>query len=146
MATALFPTFIFLGLVDPSRNRLVSTAFQKKTVRLQCFACVGQTFFFSNIITILFFKTRQIYMKVQNRLNRKKNQISDISNIYFSSYNHFCSKNCQFSMNFHTSRNKNRKIVFLFVSSHCATFMKVGSKLRVGRSALCMSLVGTGHI
>ena len=72
-------------------------------------------------------------MKVQNRLHRKKNQISDFSDNYFSSYDQFCSKNCQFSMNFHdNSRNKNRKIVFSFVSAHCATFMKVGSKLRGG--------------
>ena len=49
-------------------------------------------------------------MKVQNRLNRKKNQISDFSDIYFSNYDHFCSKNCQFSMNFHyNSKNENWK-------------------------------------
>ena len=105
----------------------------EKPARLQCFACVGQTNFLSNIKTIFFFKTSQIYMKVQNRLNRKKNQISDFSDIYFSSYDHFCSKNCQFSMNFNdNSRNKNRKIVFFIRFSTFATLMKVGSKLRVG--------------
>ena len=49
-------------------------------------------------------------------------------------FSHCCSKNRQFSMNFHdNSKNeirKNRKIVFSFVSAHCASFMKVGSKLR----------------
>ena len=35
--------------------------------------------------------------KIRNRLNRKKNQISDFSNFYFLSYDNFCTK---FSMNF----------------------------------------------
>ena len=47
-------------------------------------------------------------------------------------------------MSFHdNSKNKNRKnrkIVFSFVSAHCVSFMKVGSKLRGGVS---ISLVGT---
>ena len=37
----------------------------------------------------------------------------DKLNLYFSSYGHFCSKNCRFSMNFHDdSKNKNRKLIF----------------------------------
>merc|ERR1719154_279999 len=44
-----------------------------------------------------------------------------------------------FSMNFHdNSKNKNRKIYFLFASAYCASFMKVESKLGVG-----IFLVGT---
>ena len=40
-------------------------------------------------------------------------------------------KSYQFSMNLHdNSKNRNRKIVFSFVSAHCASFIKVGSKLR----------------
>ena len=58
----------------------------------------------------------------------RKIQISDF---YFLSFSHFCSKNCQFSMNFHdNSKNKNWKIVFSSVLAHCESFMKVGSKLR----------------
>ena len=53
---------------------------------------------------------------------------------FFSSCGHFCSKNCQFSMNlYENSENKNKKnqkIDFSFVSAHCASFMKVGSKRR----------------
>ena len=55
------------------------------------------------------------------------NQILDFSVFYFSSYDHFYSKNCQFSMNFHdNSKNKNpknHKIVFSFVSAYCASFL-----------------------
>ena len=58
-----------------------------------------------------------------------------------SSNNHFCTKNCQLSINFHdNSKNKNRKMDFPFDSAHWASFMKMGSKLR-GR--VCISLVGT---
>ena len=59
-------------------------------------------------------------------------------------FRHFCSKNDQFSMKFHdNSRNRiyiSRKIVFSFVSAHCASFMKMGWKLREG---VCISFVGT---
>ena len=42
-------------------------------------------------------------------------------------------------MNFHVnSKNKKRKIVFSFVSAHCAPFKKVESKLR-GRGLLVVS-------
>ena len=63
-------------------------------------------------------------MKVQNRLNKKKNQISDFSDIYFSSYDNFCSKNCQFSMNIHDMRNisasSNLSIKKIYVYIHIA--------------------------
>ena len=63
-----------------------------------------------------------------NVLNRKKNKISDF---YVPSYGHFCTKNCQFSMNFHdNSKNKNWKIDFSFNSALCASYMKIGAKLR----------------
>ena len=65
-------------------------------------------------------------MKDAECADRKKNHISDFSDFHFSSYGHFCTKNCQFSMNFHdNSKNKNRKIDFLFDSTHCASFMKM---------------------
>ena len=45
-------------------------------------------------------------------------------------------------MNFHDNlKNKNRKNIFLIGSGHCASFMKVGSKLR--GEGVCISLVGT---
>ena len=54
----------------------------------------------------------------------------------FSSFGHFCTKNCQLLMNFHdNSKNKNwknQKIDFSFDSAHCASFMKTGEKLRKG--------------
>ena len=50
-------------------------------------------------------------------------------------FRYFCSKNFQFSMNFH-----DRKIVFKFVPVHCASFMKVGSKLRGGGGYVCFYL------
>ena len=43
-------------------------------------------------------------------------------------------------MNFHDNlKNKNRKIIISFVSAHCASSMKVGSKLRVGGGLLVVS-------
>ena len=78
---------------------------------------------------------------MQNRLNRKKNQISAFSDFHFSSYGHFLDIfghfASQFSMNFYdNSKNKNRenwKIDFSFVSAHYASSIKTGSKLRGGR-------------
>ena len=70
-------------------------------------------------------------MKDAECADRKKNHISDFSDFHSSSYGHFCTKNGQFSMNLNDkSENKNRKIDFLFDSTYCASFMKVGSKLR----------------
>ena len=70
---------------------------------------------------------------MRNVLNRKKNQILDFSDFYFSSYGHFCSRNCPFPMNFHdNSKNKNRKMDFSFDSALYASFMKMGVKLRGG--------------
>ena len=78
-----------------------------------------------------------------NVLNRKKNHISDF---HFSSYGHFCTKNCQFSMNFHdNSKKENPKIDFSFDLAHCASLMKMGSKLKRG-GGVCISLFGTGPI
>ena len=83
--------------------------------------------------------------KIRNRPNRKKDQISDFSDIYFSSYGNFCGViTPNFWWIFHNiSKIKNRRIFvlfFLFYSAHCASFMKVGSKLRGG---VCLSLIGT---
>ena len=47
----------------------------------------------------------------------------------------------EFSMNFRdNSKNKNCKFDFSFVSTHCASSIKTGSKLRGGGG--CISLVG----
>ena len=60
-------------------------------------------------------------------------------------FGYFFTKNCQFSMDFHdSSKNEIRKywnIYFSFVSAHCTSFMKVGSKLRSG--GVCLSLLET---
>ena len=87
-----------------------------------------------------FSKVVKFTSKMRNELNRKRNQISDFFDFYFSSYGHFCSKICRFSMNRHdNSINKNRKIYFSFDSAHkkidklnLSSFMKVGSKLKGG--------------
>ena len=56
-------------------------------------------FFFqkcSNIFNQIFFspfffsKVFKFTWKIRNRLNRKKNHIPDFSDLYFSSYSHFC--------------------------------------------------------
>ena len=75
--------------------------------------------------------------KIRNRLNREKNKYFQIFIFrVVVIFRHFCFKNCKFSMNFHdNSKNKSGKIVFSFVSGHCASFMKVGSKLRGGGGA-----------
>ena len=39
---------------------------------------------------IIFFKVIKLTWKIRNRLNRKKNQISDFTNFYFLSNGHFC--------------------------------------------------------
>ena len=49
-------------------------------------------------------------MKDAECADRKKNHISDFSNFHFSSYGHFCTKNCQFSMHFLANSKKKRKI------------------------------------
>ena len=72
---------------------------------------------------------------MRNVLKRMKNQSNDFSDFYFSSYDHFCTQNCQFSMNCHdNSKNKDRKIDFSFDSAYCASFFKMEAKLR-GRRA-----------
>ena len=55
-----------------------------------------------NIRIIFFFKSGQIYMKDAELAESKENEISNFSCFYLSSYGHFFSKNCQFSMNFFT--------------------------------------------
>ena len=72
-------------------------------------------------------------MKDAECADQKKNHSSDFSDFDFLSSGHFCTKNCQFSIHFHdNSKNKNQKIDFLFDSTHCASFMKMGARLRGG--------------
>ena len=67
---------------------------------------------------------------MQNLEFAESEEKSYFSDFYFSSNGHFCTNNCQFSMNFHDiSKNKNRKIDFSFDSSHCASIVKIGAKL-----------------
>ena len=63
--------------------------------------------------------------KIRNRMNRKKNQISDFSDFHFSSYGHFfvisVTSSLQFSMNFHNNlKNKNLKTDWLYSNSEYA--------------------------
>ena len=75
-------TGFFSELVDPSRNRLVSTAYQKSQASVFCID--------RNAKSRL---NKKFFHKPSNRLNRKKNQIPDFSIFNCSSYSHFCSKN-----------------------------------------------------
>ena len=72
---------------------------------------------FENLWIFFFFKEVKFTWKIQNRLNRKKNQISDFSDFNFSSYGHFLVILCRHHPNFRwtfqdNSKNKNRKIDF----------------------------------
>ena len=85
----------------------------------------------------------RFYWKMRYVMNRKKNHVSDFSDIYFSSYGQFWSflhpNHPNFRWIFTITRKinrKNRKINFSFDSAHCASFMKIGSKLRGGRGGL----------
>ena len=72
-------------------------------------------------------------MKDPESAESKKNQISDF---YFWSYGHFCSKNCQFSMNFNDNlKNKNREIVLFIRFSTLRIIHENGSKPEGGGSA-----------
>ena len=76
-----------LVLVDPSRNRLASTAYFSKVSSVFCMHgyewCIHQ-----NEI-IFFFKSGQTYKKkIRNRLNKKNNEIYNFSDFYSSSYGH----------------------------------------------------------
>ena len=81
-------------------------------------------------------KSCQIYMQ-----DAELAELNGKSDLYILSYHHFYSKNCPFSMKFHSNLKK-FKTDFSFVLAHCASFMKMGSKLRGG---VCISLVGTAE-
>ena len=80
---------------------------------------------------------------MQNELNQKKNQISDL---YFSSYHYFCTqiKSPQFSMSFHNSENKNHKFDFSFDSASSALHISHENGIKTEGRGVCISLVGTG--
>ena len=90
---------------------------------------------------IFFSKVAKFVWKIRNQLNRKENEVSDF---YFSSYGHVCSKNCQFSMNFHdNSRNRNRiswKLFFIRFST-LRIFHESGIKTKGG--GVCIYFVET---
>ena len=88
-------------------------------------------FFFSNF----FYKSVQIYIKDAECAWR--NEKSVFRFLFSELWSFLYSSRPKISMNFHdNSKNKNRKIDFLFDSEHCASFIKTGAKLtREGRSA-----------
>ena len=74
---------IFLGLVDPSRNRLASSAYFAKPGFSVLHACVLCNAYIK-IYEILFFSTVVKFTReMRNRLNRKNNQISDFFQFLF---------------------------------------------------------------
>ena len=100
----------------------------------------------------IFFKVVKRTWSMRNMLNRKKNQVSELSVFYFSSYGDFWSflysNHSSFWWIFHdNSKNKNWKIVYSFVSAHCASTIKIGSKLKGSRGrgwgGFCISFLGT---
>ena len=72
-------------------------------------------FFFSKVLKFTW--------KMWNQLNWKKNQISDFSDLYFSSYGYFC---CPIFIYPITVR-----IDISIVSEHCGSSEKTGSKLSI---------------
>ena len=92
----------FLGMVDPSRNGLVSTAyFAKPGFSVLQYISISFDAYIKMKNNIFFSKMVKFTWQIRNRLNRKKNQISDF---YFSSYSnffgHFVTSSAQFSENF----------------------------------------------
>ena len=93
-----------------------------------------------SIFFVYFSKLIKFTWKIRNRLNRKKNHISDFSDFYFSSYGHFLNIFVTSSLNLNELFTVTRKIYigdffslfYSFYWAYCASFMKVGSKLRRG--------------
>jgi len=87
-----------LGLVDPSRNRLVSTAYFAKpgfsilqyiSISFDAYIKIKNNIFFFKNGRIIIIINRKFTGQIRNRLNRKKNKISDFD---FLSYGHFCTQ------------------------------------------------------
>ena len=62
-------------------------------------------------------------------------------------FRNFCSKNCQFSMNFHNnSRDRNRKsrkiVFFIRFSTLRIFYVKMATSMGDGAGGVCISLVG----
>ena len=76
---------IFFRIGGP-KSEQVSINGIPEEARLQCFDRTSRSIFFSKVVKFTW--------KIRNRLNRKKNQMSDYSDFYFLSYGLFCSKNC----------------------------------------------------
>ena len=79
-------------------------------------------------------KVVQIWLKMRNVLNRKKNHVSDFSDLYFSSYGENSSKIDNFELkNNHITKTKNRKylkINFSFIPAHSASVMQIWPLLK----------------
>ena len=90
-------------------------------------------------IPIFFSKVLKFTWKMWNRLNRKKNPISDFSDLYFSSYGYFWSF---LYPNLFCTPVITRKIDISFISAHIASFMKIEPFLR----GVCISSIRGLHI
>jgi len=121
----------FLGLLDPNRNRLASTAYFTIVSSMFCMHRL-KNWLIDTSKSIFFFKIDQIYMRDAECVESKEKLNFRFYRFLVIELWSFFTKNCQFSMNFHdNSKNINRNIDFPFDSAHCASFMKVGSKLKV---------------
>ena len=93
---------LFLGLVDPSRNRKLRVPYFDTQG-----TCMGMH------ASIFFFKRGQIYMKdVESTESKEKSKFGFFRFLFFELWLFlviFVKKNCKFSMNFHDSSKKNRE-------------------------------------
>ena len=79
--------------------------------------------------------------KMRYVLKQKKNQVSD-----FLRYRYFCTKICKFSMKFHNSKNKNRKIVFFIPFSTLSIFHENGIKTEWGEGGSAYPYMAQGKL
>ena len=114
------------------------------------FTTIEKIFFFFHTSWYIKFPKRnsnssEFTWNIGNRLNTKKNQNSDFSDFYFSSYGHFSvifvTSAPQFPMI--TQKIKNRRIFFPYYSALSASYIKFPPLLR-GR--VCTSWIVTGPI
>ena len=115
-------------MVDPSQNRLVSTAYQKNLINFAC------------SIKIIFFKMVKFTWKIRNVLNRKRNQFSDFFLRVMVIFDHSCTQITPIFDEFSRySKNKNHK-QFLFrfsiYSAHSAYFIKIWQLLELSKNWL----------
>ena len=131
----------YIGSTNPKKNPLALDALRWKTKpptkkkKKKMFKHFW-TNFFSNVFKFTW--------KMRYVLNRKKNLIFRFFRFYFLSYGHFYDVITPIFNEFFiiTWKIKIGEFIYYFFSSysaHSASFMKVGSKLRGGRSLLVVS-------